>query len=396
MFGRFFVIKVPPDFPDFCHPKSPPCVWKIFCYRGSPWLSRFLSPKIPSLCLEDFRHQGSLLGFRRFFVTKGPPLRLEDILLSRVLPWVFMFSLPRFPLVFGRFFITKVPPLDLEDFLLQRVPPCVWKIFCYQGSSLGFPCFCYQGSSFGFPCFCYQGFLLIFGRFFITKVLSLDLKVSSPRVPPRVWNIFLLSRVPLGFHDFVTLLSPLGFGIFFFLLSSVPPTFQIFCHPRFPPCVWEIPPLGFHVFVTKGSPLFLEDFSSPKFPPWVWNIFCYKGTPLGLEDFLLSRVLPWVWKIFHHQGSPLGFGRFFVTKGPPLGLGDSGRFIVLLPCVWKILLLSRVFLGFPCFCYQGFSLVFGRATPTLLLHVACTYRPGGDHCDCQKGYHGLLMLIFNM
>ena len=124
------------------------------------------------------------------------------------------------------------------------------------------------------------------------------------------------------------------------------------------------------VFVTQGSPLALEDVSSPRVPLWVQMIFQHQGSPLGFPVFYLTRVPLLVWKILHHhsrvsasvsqffvsQGSPLGFGRFYTTKRFPL--------------------------GFAGFCHPRFPHRFGRfyITKDLLLGFTGFLLPKGPTC----------------
>ena len=98
---------------------------------------------------------------------------------------------------------------------------------------------------------------------------------------------------------------------------------EVFCHPRVPTWVSQ-------VFVTQRSPL-SGRFYITKGPPWVWKILHHQGSPLGLEDVTSPRVSPWLFQVFSqrgfplgfrrfcHQLSPLGFTSFFVTKESPLG-----------------------------------------------------------------------------
>ena len=124
--------------------------------RFLPWVSMFLLPRVPPCFWKIFRHQSSPLGLGIFFVTKGPPLGLEDFLLSRVLPWVWkIFHHQGSPLGFGRFFVTKGPPLGLGDFLSFSL--VFERFYCYQGFSLGFHVFVTKGSP-----LCLEGLHLLF------------------------------------------------------------------------------------------------------------------------------------------------------------------------------------------------------------------------------------------
>ena len=101
--------------------------------------------------------------------------------------------------------------------------------------------------------------------------------------------------------------------------SRVPLDFTSFCQPKVPPLVWKTfhhqgSPLQIgRFFLTKGPSLGLDDFSSTRVPLWFPCFSSPKDSPL-----VLKILRHWVSEVFVNQRSPHGFGRFMPLKCPPL------------------------------------------------------------------------------
>ena len=128
--------------------------------------------------------------------------------------------------------------------------------------------------------------------------------------------------------------------------SRVPLGFTSFCQPKVPPLVWKTfhhqgSPLQIgRFFLTKGPSLGLDDFSSTRVPLWFPGFSSPKDSPL-----VLKILHHWVSEVFVNQRSPHGFGRFMPLKCPPLFF--TGIFHPKISSSnWKI------------FCHQGSLLVF--------------------------------------
>ena len=142
---RFFITKVL----YLLSPKSPPLGFAVFVTQGFPfelyrpkgpsWDSRFFITQVSPLGFPCFLvtqgshppwfwecccHQGFLLGFGIFFITKGPPLGLEDVLSPKGPSLGFqVFRHPSDSWVSQFFCCPMVQPLGLEDVLSLKGSP---------------------------------------------------------------------------------------------------------------------------------------------------------------------------------------------------------------------------------------------------------------------------------
>ena len=175
-----------------------------------------------------------------------------------------------------------------------------------------------------------QGFVtrsspLGFGRFYITKDPTLGFSGLSPKGPSLSLDDFTSPRVsPLGLDDFslprvlhwvlqvfVTQGSLLGLGKFY-VTKGFPLGFKQFFIQRV--LHWVL-----QAFVTQGSLLVFTGFCQPRVPSWVWKNLRHQGSSLGFFRFVNQGSLLEFGRFYITKGLPLGCRQFFISKDPPLG-----------------------------------------------------------------------------
>ena len=186
-------------------------------------------------------------------------------------------------------------------------------------------------------------------------------------------DVLVTQGFPLGFHVFVTLGSPFGFGS---CHPRVPFGLEVFCCPRVLFWVWNFShpmvPLGFGIFLSlKGPSLGFTCFCHPSVSRLVSHVFVTQSFPFRFGSCWHPLGSLWVWMFLSSKGLPLVFNMFLSPKCPPL--------------------------GFTCFCHPMVPPWVHNLSPNGLLWVwkfFCHPSPWVSTCSCHTRVPPLVSHVF--